>query len=39
MAAIPTLWRRAWPLGGLLLALLVNVVWIGALAYGLSKLL
>jgi hypothetical protein len=39
MAAIPVSWRRAWPIVGLVLALLVNVAWIGALAYGLSKLL
>jgi hypothetical protein len=33
------LWRRLWPLAGLALALLVNVLWVGALGYGLVRLL
>ena len=33
------LWRRLWPLAGLALALLVTVAWIGALAYGLVRVL
>jgi hypothetical protein len=33
------LWKRLWPLAGLALALLVTVAWIGALAYGLVRLL
>jgi hypothetical protein len=31
--------RRLWPPAGLSLALLVTVAWIGALAYGLVRLL
>jgi hypothetical protein len=34
-----TLWARAWPLAGLATALVVNVVWIGLLAYGLVQLM
>ena len=34
-----TLWARAWPLAGLATAVVVNVVWIGLLAYGLMQLL
>ena len=34
-----TLWARAWPLAGLASAVVVNVVWIGLLAYGLVHLL
>ena len=33
------LWGRAWPLAGLAIAVVVNVVWIGLLAYELVKLL
>jgi hypothetical protein len=32
-------WRRTWPLAGLTVAVLVNVAWIGALAYSLTRLL
>ena len=32
-------WRRAWPVTGLALALLVNLLWVGALAYALVRLL
>jgi hypothetical protein len=35
----PALWGRAWPLAGLATAVIVNVAWIGLLAYGLVKLL
>ena len=38
-SAALSLWQRAWPLTGLALALLVNVLWIGALGYALVKLL
>jgi hypothetical protein len=34
-----SLWQRAWPLTGLALALLVNVLWVGALGYALVWLL
>jgi hypothetical protein len=37
--ALLALCQRAWPLAGLALALLVNTLWVGALAYGLVKLL
>jgi hypothetical protein len=30
--------RRAWPLAGLVIALVANVAWIGLLVYGLSTL-
>lgn len=33
------LWKRLWPLADLALALLVNVLWVGGLGYGLTKLL
>ena len=32
------LWQRLWPLACLALALLVNVLWIGALGYALVRL-
>ena len=38
-AAQLTLWHRAWPLAGLATAMIVNVAWIGLLAYSLVKLL
>jgi hypothetical protein len=38
MAVIPTLWRWAWPLVGIVLALLVNIAWIAALTYGFARL-
>ena len=38
MAVVPTLWRRAWLLVGLVLALLVNIAWIGALTYGFARM-
>jgi hypothetical protein len=34
-----TQWRRAWPLAGLGLAAVVNMVWVGLLSYALVKLL
>jgi hypothetical protein len=34
-----TRWRRAWPLAGLALALVVNVLWVGVLGYALFELL
>jgi len=34
-----TQWRRAWPLAGLALAAVVNVVWAGVLGYALVGLL
>ena len=37
--AAASLWRRAWPFAGLAAAVLVNVVWIGALGYALVMLL
>ena len=37
--AVLPLWRRAWPFAGLTLALLVNVLWVGALGYALVRLL
>ena len=33
------LWHRAWPLAAVTIAVGVNLVWIGLLAYGLAKLL
>jgi hypothetical protein len=33
------LWQRAWPFPLLMLALLVNVIWVGALGYALVRLL
>jgi hypothetical protein len=33
------MWQRAWPLAGLTLALLVNVLWIGVLGYALVMML
>ena len=33
------LWQRLWPLACLAVALLVNVLWIGALGYALVRLL
>jgi hypothetical protein len=33
------LWRRLWPLAGLALGLLVNVIWVGVLSYALIRLL
>ena len=32
-------WQRLWPFAALTLALVVNLLWIGALAYGLARLL
>jgi hypothetical protein len=32
-------WRRAWPLAGLALAAVVNVLWVGVLGYALIRLL
>jgi hypothetical protein len=32
-------WRRTWPLAGLTVAVLVNVTWVGVLAYSLARLL
>jgi hypothetical protein len=32
-------WRRAWPLTGLALAAVVNVLWVGVLGYALIRLL
>ena len=37
--AAPSLWQRAWPITALTLALLVNLLWIGALGYALVRLL
>lgn len=37
--AAPTQWRRAWPIAGLALAAVVNVLWVGVLGYTLVKLL
>jgi hypothetical protein len=34
-----TRWRRAWPLAGLALAAIANVLWIGVLGYALFELL
>jgi hypothetical protein len=34
-----SLWQRAWPFTALTLALLVNLLWIGALGYALVRLL
>jgi hypothetical protein len=34
-----TEWRRAWPLAGLALAVVVNMVWVGVLGYALVRLL
>lgn len=39
LASLPDLWRRVWPFAGLAMALLVNVVWVGALGYALIWLL
>jgi hypothetical protein len=33
------MWRRAWPFTALTLALLVNLLWIGALGYAVLRLL
>jgi hypothetical protein len=38
-SALPALWRRLWPLAALALGLLVILVWIGAFAYALVRLL
>jgi hypothetical protein len=38
MAVIPTLWRWAWPLVGIVPALLVNIAWIAALTYGFARM-
>jgi hypothetical protein len=32
-------WHRAWPIAALAFALLLNVAWVGFLAYGLARLL
>ena len=37
--ALLALWERLWPLAGLALALIVNVLWIGGLGYALVRLL
>jgi hypothetical protein len=37
--AAPTRWRRAWPLAGLALAAVINVLWVGVLGYALFELL
>jgi hypothetical protein len=38
LAALP-LWQPVWPFAALTLALVANLLWIGALAYGLVRLL
>jgi hypothetical protein len=37
--APPTRWRLTWPLAGLALAAIVNVLWVGVLGYALFELL
>jgi len=36
---VVALWRRAWPVAALAVALIVDVAWVGLLGYGLVKLL
>jgi hypothetical protein len=38
IGVMPTQLRRAWPLAGLVIALVANVAWIGLLVYGRSTL-
>ena len=38
-SAARKVWQRAWPLVGLAAAVLVNMLWIGALGYAAARLL
>jgi hypothetical protein len=38
-AIVVKVWQGAWPFAGLAAAVLVNVLWIGALGYALVRLL
>ena len=37
--AAPAVWKRAWPIVGLAMAVLVNALWLGVLGYELVRLL
>ena len=39
VSTVSSLWRRVWPLAGLAAAVLVNVLWLGALGYTVARLL